>query len=50
MSYKATWERFEYLNENKTKAFENLCRLLFKHTFFDKKTILQSMVKSFHNV
>ena len=43
MVYKATWERFEYLNENKTKSFENLCRLLFKRTFFDKKTIFQSI-------
>ena len=38
-----TWEMFDCLNADKTTAFENLCNLLFKRMFFDKKTIFQSI-------
>ena len=38
-----TWEMFDCLNADKTTAFENLCNLLFKRMFFDKKAIFESI-------
>lgn len=36
---RVTWEQFQLVNCNKTKAFEDMCRMLFRNCFFDKKTL-----------
>ncbi|HPW52969.1 MAG TPA: hypothetical protein PK631_01205, partial [Erysipelotrichaceae bacterium] len=37
-----TWEKFNVNNENKTKSFEQLCRLLFKENFCNGSIVLCS--------
>ena len=35
---KLSWAQFDVVNEDKRTAFEDLCRQLFKYTYFDRKT------------
>ena len=35
---KLSWEQFNAVNEDRRTAFEDLCRQLFKYTYFDSKT------------
>lgn len=35
---KLSWEQFDAVNEDRRTAFEDLCRQLFKYTYFDSKT------------
>ena len=35
---KLSWEQFNVVNEDRRTAFEDLCRQLFKYTYFDRKT------------
>ena len=35
---KLSWEQFNAVNEDRRTAFEDLCRQLFKYTYFDRKT------------
>ena len=35
-----TWQQFELCNQNKREAFENLCRALFRKSFFDNTNIV----------
>lgn len=37
-----SWARFQEVNPNATKAFEDMCRMLFKEHFFDEATTFHS--------
>ena len=36
------WDQFNTVNQDRRKAFEDLCRMLFDHLFFDGKGLFHS--------